>query len=992
MDSDVAYGVMAYGKTEVQSIQYTTGWDTTYSNAYFGVSLKGDDYLGDGAQVERHPDYYSSVYTTNHYSNKITVDGEGEKAESYGLFNLGEKGKGYFSFVFRAAEEDSESITIPAGTLFPSRAMRTLFETNSNPVYIMYETQTDVTFYKQADGTWQKPYTEKTTDVTSVKVSGSDSDNFTVIMLANHDYLDTLDNYGGSAVSTKNFLANSNFYSHVLIDDVALGSTNEAYVNVWGNKGAFAFRTSNGTLTSKITILAGCEFPSYAELSTGERIKYVTTKDVTFVKNSEGVFVEESDYVNNYIEEAKAELDAYKVGLFREAEEAQRLQIVENAKAQLNDTLSEQAVINIVDDAKIAINALKTAAEYEAEEKEAALAAAREAAYAEINAYKADEVYFAEQAAARESAIEAANDAFLADTTEEEIAITLAQYKASIDNIPTKAQVIASAKAELDAYKAQEGYFLADEAAQRAEIVANAKAAIDNATYNSDVNDAVANAKAAIDALTPAAEVYTTQDVAMLGRVAGWYGNGNFTLAITLGTADWTNDNAGTHTYNGDLSKLLNKLDLFNHIKLGDKTLAQWGCVACYDNGYDLNAGEPDNIFLLHLSMGAENMAAATEAGISGGSMVTLLEGALVPSYGYLTQTGNIVYRAGADYVTIVSDKAYGLEATAKTEVESVKYVQGHDGNCGYFGISFVGDDYLGDGSQLEINSNYNYDNKFVDLVLVNGEAGKVGYYGLFNLGANGKGYYAFAMYVPEEEIQTITIPAGTKFPTRAMTDLRVVNGNPVYIMYEVETDITLCKTENGYVPYDEAASAQLDSYKVGMFREAEEAQRVEIIANAKVALAATTVQAEKESIVAQALAAIDALKTAAQYEAEEKEAALEEVKANAIAEIEGYKAFAGYFEEQMAARAEIIANAKATIAGLTNETEVWAAETQAKSAIDALAVKTEIVEAAKTELDGYKAQDGYFREEEAAQRAEIVANAKTAIDEAATQAAVNAA
>ena len=83
-------------------------------------------------------------------------------------------------------------------------------------------------------------------------------------------------------------------------------------------------------------------------------------------------------------------------------------------------------------------------------------------------------------------------------------------------------------------------------------------------------------------------------------------------------------------------------------------------------------------------------------------------------------------------------------------------------------------------------------------------------------------------------------------------------------------------------------ASAQLDSYKVGSFREAEEAQRVEIVANAKVALAATTVQAEKESIVAQALAAIDALKTAAEYEAEEN-AALEEVKANAIAEIEGY-------------------------------------------------------------------------------------------------------
>ena len=36
--SSVAYGVLAYAKTEVESIKYVTGWDGTYNNAYLGVS------------------------------------------------------------------------------------------------------------------------------------------------------------------------------------------------------------------------------------------------------------------------------------------------------------------------------------------------------------------------------------------------------------------------------------------------------------------------------------------------------------------------------------------------------------------------------------------------------------------------------------------------------------------------------------------------------------------------------------------------------------------------------------------------------------------------------------------------------------------------------------------------------------------------------------------------------------------------------------------
>ena len=299
-NSGVAYGIKAVGKTEVESVKYVQGHDGTCG--YVGVSLKGDDYASNGVQeVVNSNSYQSSEFMTNHFQNKILVNGVSGKTKSYGLFNLGSKGKGYFSFSFYVTAEESETITIPAGTLFPSYAMTNLHKVNGNPVYIMYETQTDVTFYKQADGTWVKPYAEEETSVTSVKVQigDSESDLFTVFSLSNHDYAVELDNYGGTAVSTKDVLSRNNFYNHILVNDVAIGSTSEAFINVWGNKGAIGIRTSAGLNATKITILKGCNFPSYAELLTGERKIFVTTEDITFVKGANGEwtkYIPEGDF------------------------------------------------------------------------------------------------------------------------------------------------------------------------------------------------------------------------------------------------------------------------------------------------------------------------------------------------------------------------------------------------------------------------------------------------------------------------------------------------------------------------------------------------------------------------------------------------------------------------------------------------------------------------------------------------------------------------
>ena len=208
---------------------------------------------------------------------------------------------------------------------------------------------------------------------------------------------------------------------------------------------------------------------------------------------------------------------------------------------------------------------------------------------------------------------------------------------------------------------------------------------------------------------------YVTKDIAFLGSIAGWYGNGNFEVRLTLGEADWTNADAGQKTFDttkglGDLPTLLKNLDFFNHIQVGGKTLAEWGCTSCYDNIYWLNESEPDYTLMIPLSMGAENMATATDAGVGSNSRLTSLEGALIPSYAYLQGDATAtVYRAGCDFVTENADVAYGIMATGKTEVQSIDYVTGWDStyNNAYLGVTLKGDDFLGDGTTVERHTEY---------------------------------------------------------------------------------------------------------------------------------------------------------------------------------------------------------------------------------------------------------------------------------------------
>ena len=278
-----AYDVRTIGKTDVQSARYVQGHDGTCG--YFGVSLKGDDYLG--SQLEVNTDY---AYD---YQNKILVNGSLDGAvngSKYGLFNLGNKGLGYYAFCMYTREENMQSITIPAGTILPTRAMTFLSPLNAGWVNMHYETQNDVTFYKQDDGSWATETVEIETTVTDAKIFGSASDAFAGVALEDSDYSGAPNTYAGTVKTALSFAQSANFLSHVLIDDVALSSPGEAFLNVWSNFGYFTFRPGNNSAT-KITILAGCKFPTYNALSTGANEVYVTTEDATFVKDGSGNWV-----------------------------------------------------------------------------------------------------------------------------------------------------------------------------------------------------------------------------------------------------------------------------------------------------------------------------------------------------------------------------------------------------------------------------------------------------------------------------------------------------------------------------------------------------------------------------------------------------------------------------------------------------------------------------------------------------------------------------
>ena len=489
-------------------------------------------------------------------------------------------------------------------------------------------------------------------------------------------------------------------------------------------------------------------------------------------------------------------------------------------------------------------------------------------------------------------------------------------------------------------------------------------------------------------------QTYETKDVFIMARITNVYvPNGNFNLTITLSEYD-TKIAQGSYAFSQDLATAFNEVGFFDNIKLGEKTLRDYGCVGFWENKMDLNRNEPKPVINLHCHADPAIWQEAYDKGeiafSSSSCPVTIEEGTMIPGFGYLTgESESIMYRASHTFVSRPrSGIDYDMETYAQTEVESIRYTMGWDVNYNnsYLGISFVGDDYLGDGEEVEI-IDYQY-NKFTNYVLVNGEKGKVESYGLYNLNEAGKGYYSFVIRVPETECVSVTIPKGSLFPTRMTQQFKEINGHNVFFYYQTKEDVTFYKSSSGEF-------VALDSFREEKIATLQEmrATRVDAEYFSADVTRMNAVMTEYLSVIENATE-VEKIQEAFDFAKETLESILPKTDMvnSAKAELDSYKANEVYFtEEDAAARVSILQQAQSAVDSAESSEAITVIIADAKAAVDAIVSKDSMLAEKAMELQAYKAEEGYFREAEAAQRAEVVENALTEMSSATTAAQIEA-
>ena len=796
-----------------------------------------------------------------------------------------------------------------------------------------------------------KERTEITSTIETVKLAGSDGDFFMVLGVANSDYNSAPGTYPAGApyvYTVVDFANQSNFYSHVVINGVPMKTRSEAFINVWSEKG-FSIRIAedariDGAVAianvTSIKFLAGCQLPTYKLLSTGELAVLVVLDDVTFTL-VDGNWVREEVRVNG----APIELDGYKAYAFREAEKAERDQIVANAKVALQSATTAQEIEEIVATAKAAIDELKTELDYINEE----LAPLKEAIKNELTSYLADEEYYDFQLAQREN------------------------------------------------------------------ILANAFANIESAMSEDEIAEIEVVAKEELDSVLDV----IFKDVAMKAQIANIYAaGGNMNLFITIPGLDLPEigqcDNVAFIGYDkAALEELFISFGILDKIMINDKTLREWGFVGFWDGTVGFNMAAPNPAIYLHMHTNSQEYKDAVangeisfNVGKEGGGLaqsmspVTIKEDLILPGYSFLNGEAAIVYRATTDYVSVGKDVNYSIETVGKVEVGEVAYTQVDIKDDvfvgGYFGIELVGADYP-TLEEYEIAVDLSFDNGYWTNVLINGETGKINKYAVFGLGAKGQGKISLSVSVSPDDMYSVTIPAGTKFPTYGGNSLKDYNaGNYVIIVYEVQTSITLIKTADGEwveeTAYKAAAIERLDALR---------AERVDADYFASDVTAMDTAIATAKEAIASAVSAaqIDEAELVA-TEVLRAIVVKSETIANAKAELDAYKAEEGLFlADESAQRLAAIESAKTAIDAATTKEEIVSAVDTAKATIDGLKTAEEYakeaiagdVANAKAELDAYKAEEGLYREEQAAERQAIVEEAKLALDNALAIDQVNA-
>ena len=220
---------------------------------------------------------------------------------------------------------------------------------------------------------------------------------------------------------------------------------------------------------------------------------------------------------------------------------------------------------------------------------------------------------------------------------------------------------------------------------------------------------------------------------------------------------------------------------------------------------------------------------------------------------------------------------------------------------------------------------------------------------------------------------------------TQPSTTANPTTDTPTTSITTPTTTVTPTTSDNSLDLAKTAALEEVKNYKNDVdYRDAEKTQLSTLKETAKSEIESATSLEEVNQAVTKFKAAVDALKTKAEYEKEE----LDAYKANATSEVEGYKSLDLYREAEQTLLQGYVTSAKDEISKSTTQAQVDKAVEDFKKKVDALKLKTtyeqeELLaykETKKTEIQNYKSANDY-REKEQAELATAIQNALTALE-----------
>ncbi len=494
---------------------------------------------------------YTAADGTKSYSAKLTMD----KAGTYKLLNSFESTRTNVTAQDVVLDLNGKTVTFDTGDTYPAIMVGTTTKTGGLTIKDSSEDGTGAIVNGGGIGVWPAYRSSKltveggsiTAKVSAIytsngctaqitggtfKVSGEDK-NF--VLNCKDDNKETITVSGGT------------FYGFDPADNAADGEhTNylaEGYVVKTGQDGS-------ETTYTVVDALQAAKEEALAELNEVDADSYVESQQYKVYKLVENAkknveAAKSVDEVNEIMEafrtdlakfktldqakeDAIATLEGYKDAAdYRDAEKTALAEAIEAGTSAINNATTKEAVEEALAAAKAQIDELKTAAQYEAEEAEAAanataeaLAKAKSDALTELNSYKDPADYRDAEKTALRALKSEAREAINAATTPDEVAAALAAAKDEMDGLKTAAQYEeeeataasqALAKAKTDAITALEGYkdaadYRDAEKTALAEAIEAGTSAINNATTKEAVEEALAAAKAQIDELKTAAQ------------------------------------------------------------------------------------------------------------------------------------------------------------------------------------------------------------------------------------------------------------------------------------------------------------------------------------------------------------------------------------------------------------------------------------------------------------------------------------------------------